>query len=254
MGGAPSDRPGGPRRPGPARPRLVGAHRRGDRGGAGGVHLGPVPGGVRRPADRHQPHRAASGREGPGCRLPALRGRAAPLQHRSAGVRRRRPGGAAGLHARPRHRPAVGTRAPGHRGLPPPGDDRALRVAAHAEVQAQAGPRPRAAALRAARAGRSPRDARRHRRRRRGGPRVGRPAGAGGGGGAQEPAAGRGGPGRRRAVRRHRPLRRPPARPHHGLRRPRDRLHRHPLPSPRRGRRPARRGPPGRAGVRRPPS
>ena len=139
------------RRRRPAGARLGVRDRRRDPRRAGAVRRGRLPGRDRRPADRHQRHRQPAGRGRAEPRLRPVRRRRAPVEHRQARVqrhparRRARPG------AGPGHEPAVGTSAPRDRGLPAPGDGRAVPARAHPEVQEQAGPRPRRPSRRAAR-------------------------------------------------------------------------------------------------------
>ena len=139
------------------RARLGGRHRRRDRRGARAVRRGRLPGRDRRAADRHQRHRQPAGRGGAEQGLRPLRRRRPPVQHRQAGVPRaaaRRPDRGP---ARAGHEPALGAVAPRDRGLPAPGDGGAVPAGPDPEVQEQARPRPRAAPLRADRAGRAAR-------------------------------------------------------------------------------------------------
>ncbi len=140
MGGAAADGRRGARRRGAPAPPRGRAHRRRHRGAGGGVRRGPVPGGHRRAADRHQRdgQPAGRGRAEPG--LPEVPGRRTPLEHEQAGVRGAAPGCADRRAARARPGPELAATATGDRGLPAPGDDRAVRARPDPEVQEQEGP------------------------------------------------------------------------------------------------------------------
>ena len=225
----------GSRRRRTAGARLGGADRRGDPGRAGAVRRGRLPGGDRRSADRGQREGQPSGRGGAEQGLRQVRRRRAPVEHRQARVQRHPARCRVVPGARPGHEPPIGSPAPRDRGLSAPGHRGAVPARPHAEVQEQAGTRPRRSADRAAHpdgpAGgtlRSRSRARPGRCGRRG--LLGRAAAAGGDRHPQEPAAGRRGPGRRGGVRVRRALCGNAARRRHDVRRLRDRLHRHPHP------------------------
>ena len=132
--------------------------------------------------------RLAPGGAGAEPRLPQVRGRHPPLQHRQGRVRPRHP-------RRPGLRAARARDPPDrHRGLPACRDGRAVRAGQDAEVQGQARPRPRLPARRAAPAD-GPGRERRH-----AGRGLGDAAGRGRGGHSQERAPRGRGPGRRRRL------------------------------------------------------
>ena len=203
----------------PVAPPRSGPHRRGDRGRPRAVPRPGLRGRDRRTPRRHQRHRLAPGGAGAEPRLPQVRGRHPPLQHRQAGVR------------------------PGHPRRP---GLRAARAARSTETGIEVYPHAATVALFGldktlkykAKPGRDLDSLRAELLRLMGlvegvvttGRGLGDAAGRGRGRHPQERAPGGRGPGRRRRLR----LRRSGtptgmARPGHGVRRRRDRHHRHPL-------------------------